>query len=59
MANQSIIISLVNYLGNWLIFQIRNFWNFINWTIFGWDTKYEMVVKCRTARVSEFQNYEH
>ena len=58
IANQSIIILLVNYLGNLLIFQIRNFWNFINWTIFGWDTKYRMT-KCRTAGVSEFKNYDY
>ena len=29
--NQSIIILSVNYLRNWLIFKIRNFWNFFNW----------------------------
>ena len=27
--------SKVNYLGNWLIFQIRNFWNFRNWKFLG------------------------
>ena len=30
IANQSIIIFLVNHLENQLIFQIRNFWNFSN-----------------------------
>ena len=33
IANSSIIILLVNYLGNWLIFQIRNLWNFFNWKL--------------------------
>ena len=28
-------ISLLNYLENWLIFQIRNFWNFLNWKFSG------------------------
>ena len=35
LSNLSIIILLVNYLGNWLIFQIRNLWNFLNWTFLG------------------------
>ena len=35
IENNSIIILLVHYLGNWLIFQIRNFWNFLNWRFLG------------------------
>ena len=35
IANQSIIILLIDYLGNWLIFQISNFWNFLIWKFLG------------------------
>ena len=28
IENESIIILFVSCLGNWIIFQIRNFWNF-------------------------------
>ena len=34
-ANRSIVILWVNYLGNWLIFKMRNFWNFLNWKFLG------------------------
>ena len=35
IENYSIIILLVNYLGNWIFFQIRNFRNFLNWKFSG------------------------
>ena len=41
IENYWIIILLVNYLGNLLIFQIKNFWNFLYWKFLGKIQNYE------------------
>ena len=56
-ANYLILILVAKFLRNWLIFQIRNFWNgkFLDGMVNG---NYRMI-KCRTTGVSEWQNYEY